>query len=771
MEFFRCQFLHRTGFIFLLPNAYLILCPNANVADYEPFGEVMGLTNWPSLNNSGDNLSLVDQLGILIDQVDYTDEWYQDPDRSDGGYTLELINPLTPCTGQNNWKASLDNGGGTPGIQNSTFDDSPDTTPPALLNVQLISAQQLQVSFSETMDSLSLINGSYNINQGANISNVKVPSSSPELVLLVLSNPLDSGVVYTLTIEELRDCPGNEIQTSQFKFGIGANPSFNQLIITEIMAIPEPALNQLPESEYLEIFNPTSKLLNLGALTLSDASNSTFLPDAIIEPGEYIILTPNAEMGGLTQFGTVLGITNWPSLNNTGDIISIWKGEELIFTIDYDQDWWDEQEKTEGGYALEMIDISNPCGEDINWTASISELGGTPGQPNSVVESRPDNLGPILLEAVATGDNQLKLTFDEKLNPERINQAQIEVDNGVSVEDFLLESPQLKTIITTTQPIFQQRINYTVTVNNLSDCNLNLIRSDDNSAKFVIPEPADSADISLSEILFNPRQGGVDFVEIYNTSDKNIDLQGWQLANSDDDGLVGNQKMVSEDNLIIKPFSFIVFTTDAEILKGEYPQGAEETFVVMESLPSYPNSDGTVVLLENSDSIADLFEYNEDFHFSLLKETKGVSLERVSYEAPTSDINNWKSAAGDVGFATPGILNSQSREVDLSPKNITIDPKVFAPDFAGPQNFTTISYNFDDTGKLANVNVFDINGRKVKTIAQNTSLGTQGFFTWDGTNDNGQKARIGYYLVLFEVFSLNGNSKVFKETVVIGGKF
>ncbi|MCZ6522085.1 MAG: hypothetical protein O6848_11380, partial [Bacteroidetes bacterium] len=240
---------------------------------------------------------------------------------------------------------------------------------------------------------------------------------------------------------------------------------------------------------------------------------------------------------------------------------------------------------------------------------------------------------------------------------------------------------------------------------------------------------------------------------------------------TDDDGIVGNQKMVSEDNLIIKPFSFMVFTTDAEILKGEYTQGDEETFVVMESLPSYPNSDGTVVLLENTDSIADLFEYNEDFHFSLLKETKGVSLERVSYEAPTSDINNWKSAAGDVGFATPGILNSQSRVVDLSPKNITIDPKVFAPDFAGPQNFTTISYNFDDTGKLANVNVFDINGRKVKTIAQNTSLGTQGFFTWDGTNDNGQKARIGYYLVHFEVFSLNGNSKVFKETVVIGGKF
>ncbi|MCZ6899142.1 MAG: lamin tail domain-containing protein, partial [Bacteroidetes bacterium] len=752
---------------------YIIFTPTNEVSGFTSLGEVYGLSNWPTLNKTGDSLSLsLNDQGLLVDQVNYTDEWFQDPAKADGGYSLELINPLTECSDKNNWKASENSSGGTPGVQNSLFDDSPDTTPPIITNVEFTENDQLLVSFNEIMDSLSLTKKSaYQVDQGNSITNVKVTSSTPLLASLKLESPIDSGIVYTLTVKKVKDCPGNEIKSSQFKFGIGANPSFNQLIITEIMAIPEPALNQLPESEYLEIFNPTSKLINLGGLTLSDASNSTFLPDAIIEPGEYIILTPNSEMAGLTQFGTVLGITNWPSLNNTGDIISIWKGEVLIFTVNYDQDWWDEQEKTEGGYALEMIDISNPCGEDINWTASISELGGTPGQPNSVVESRPDNLGPILLEAVATGDNQLKLTFDEKLNPERINQAQIEVDNGVSVEDFLLESPQLKTIITTTQPIFQQRINYTVTVNNLSDCNLNLIRSDDNSAKFVIPEPADSADILLSEILFNPRQGGVDFVEIYNTSDKNIDLQGWQLANTDDDGLVGNQKMVSEDNLIIKPFSFMVFTTDAGILKGEYPQGDEETFVVIESLPSYPNSDGTVVLLKNSDSIADLFEYNEDFHFSLLKETKGVSLERVSYEAPTSDINNWKSAAGDVGFATPGILNSQSRVVDLSPKNITIDPKVFAPDFAGPQNFTTISYNFDDIGKVANVNVFDINGRKVKTIAQNTSLGTQGFFTWDGTNDNGQKARIGYYLVHFEIFSLNGDSKVFKETVVIGGKF
>jgi hypothetical protein len=57
----------------------------------------------------------------------------------------------------------------------------------------------------------------------------------------------------------------------------------------------------------------------------------------------------------------------------------------------------------------------------------------------------------------------------------------------------------------------------------------------------------------------------------------------------------------------------------------------------------------------------------------------------------------------------------------------------------------------------------------VKTLLQNRTISTEGFFQWDGTTDENEKARVGYYIVLIETFELGGGSNVVKKTVAIGG--
>ena len=160
----------------------------------------------------------------------------------------------------------------------------------------------------------------------------------------------------------------------------------------------------------------------------------------------------------------------------------------------------------------------------------------------------------------------------------------------------------------------------------------------------------------------------------------------------------------------------------------------------------------------SSDSIeVDKFQYSEDFHLQLLNDFDGVSLERISAGAPTQSQDNWKSTASTVGFATPGLSNSQNLPELQANITIQIEPRVFSPDNSGFNDFTTISYHFDASNNI-------------KKLLSNASLPTSGFITWDGTNDNFQKVRIGYYIIHFEIYDSLGGSRSFKERVVVGGR-
>ena len=97
---------------------------------------------------------------------------------------------------------------------------------------------------------------------------------------------------------------------------------------------------------------------------------------------------------------------------------------------------------------------------------------------------------------------------------------------------------------------------------------------------------------------------------------------------------------------------------------------------------------------------------------------------------------------------------------------ITIDPEIFSPDRPG-QDFAQIRYKFEQTGWVANIKIADQQGRVIKTLANNETLGHEGFFRWDGDREDGTWARMGYYFVWFEVFQLDGQVKTFRKRVVI----
>ncbi|HEY9116695.1 MAG TPA: Ig-like domain-containing protein, partial [Roseivirga sp.] len=198
--------------------AYVTLTSTTNVTAYQGFGNVVGVSTWNTLTNSGEQLILLDNLGNQVDSLTYDLSWYHDNDKSDGGWTLEQVNPELICSDGNNWIASVSSQGGTPGKINSVYDNSPDITAPSIIDVIITNDQKIEVVFDETLDAGSIAGSKFILDNDVNINSANFDPPYWRIVSLSLNPALTSGTIYNLSISGLTDCAGNNINGASFKF-------------------------------------------------------------------------------------------------------------------------------------------------------------------------------------------------------------------------------------------------------------------------------------------------------------------------------------------------------------------------------------------------------------------------------------------------------------------------------------------------------------------------------------------------------------------------
>ena len=303
-----------------------------------------------------------------------------------------------------------------------------------------------------------------------------------------------------------------------------------------------------------------------------------------------------------------------------------------------------------------------------------------------------------------------------------------------------------------------------MTVADVQDCPGNAIGAA-NTAALALPEAPAAGDVVINELLYDPRTGGSDFVELYNRSSKTLSLADLVLAN-ETDGQIGSPLPVSTQPVLLLPGQYVVLTEDLPDLLNAYPQTVAER-ALQTDLPSYNNGEGVVVLLAAGGDTLERFAYDDDLHFELLNDIEGVSLERVDPARPAEDRTNWHSAAELAGRATPGFLNSQYSEAPRPTAELTIEPAIFSPDNDGFQDLLTVSYRFEQAGFTGTLTVFDLAGRPVRELLNNALLGTEGAVSWDGIRDDGSKARIGPYVLVLEAYDLQGEVERIRRTVTL----
>jgi len=533
------------------------------------------------------------------------------------------------------------------------------------------------------------------------------------------------------------------------------------ILINEIFPDPSPQLG-LPAAEFVELYNRSTVSIDLTGWKLTDGSSTAVLPAVSMLPGDYCILTSTASSQLYAPFGKSIGLVNFPTLNNNGDLVQlIDAGNQTIDSVQFTLDWYRDADKAEGGWTLELIDPMNPCGEEDNWSASEAVAGGTPGHRNSVFANRPDLSPPEVVHVYPRGSDLLEINFNEKLDP-TMDVSCFQLTPSTSIAKIALSTGQRGVLLSTATPLYKQQ-RYTLLIQGIRDCNGNVIQP--TVVDFGLPEAADSLDLVINEILFNPRPGGVDFVELYNSSGKFVDLQPLSLA-IETDGILKAATVLFPDHHLMAPDSYAVFTNAPDVVEGQY-ENAIGSNIHKSSLPTLRDDKGTVVIKDQHGRIIDRVAYSDQWHSPFLKSVEGVSLERISPQGPSNESINWTSAAAAAGFATPGFANSQCRARSSWVQGVVrVDPPAFQPGDSH-QEFVQIQYQLEGFGWVGNVRIFDQECHPVKTIASNETLPSEGFFVWHGDRDDGRKARLGYYVVWFEVFNSEGLVHAFLNRVAV----
>jgi len=648
----------------------------------------------------------------------------------------------------------------------------PDITPPSIQSATVISPAALDVLFSEPVEAAStqlISNYSVNNNSGAPITALQDATNS-SLVHLTFVNNFTNAVAYTLTVNGVKDLSGNTISVGSANFSY-YTPQQYDVVIDEIMADPAPQVG-LPNNEWIELRNASTFDINLKEWSLSDLTGrSGPMPNFILQPDSFVVVCTGSAVTALAPFGKVIPVTNFPSLDNETDLIALFSSTgKTIHSVQYTAAWYQNELKKAGGWTLEMINTKNPCGGITNWKASVDANGGTPGNKSSVDGVINDETTPTLLRAFTINNTSITLVFDEPLDSLKASAVNnYIIDNGISAVSANAVSPVFdKVDIVLNAPITTGNI-YTLTAANVIDCKGNAIGIK-NTAKFGIPQNADSFDIVINEILFNPKPGGEDYVEVYNRSQKIIDLSHTYIANRDAAGVIRDIQQLTPESILLFPKDFMVLTSNPVVVKAQYITTNPDDFITVTGMPPFSDDKGNVIILNTQGAIVDEVKYSDKWHFPLISNTEGVSLERIDYEAPSLQ-GNFHSGATSFGYGTPGYKNSQYRVKEEVQGEIKVTPDIFSPDNDGNDDFATIDYSFPAPGYIANITVFDATGRAIRYLQRNSLSAVKGYYRWDGLDDKNRKLPQGIYIIYTEIFNTEGKKKQFKNTIVLARRY
>lgn len=376
-----------------------------------------------------------------------------------------------------------------------------------------------------------------------------------------------------------------------------------------------------------------------------------------------------------------------------------------------------------------------------------------------------DNINPEFISLNIELPNKLKLDFSESMD---FSNVAFGVDQGIGSPSSQNVSEDKTSVFLSFNYEFDKGKIYKLEITGLKDLAGNPLL--ETSKSIGIVEPIAISDLIINEIMFDNPENSLEYLEIYNTSDKVLDVSGLVFTTRKTDGSLNSGNKIPSKTLLL-PGQYLALCEDADSVKN-YHQVPAESYILSCGWSSLNNESATVVLCNSAkDTIYDELTYSAKWHHPLVKNTKGVAIEKINPLLPSQDSESWHSASSETHYGTPGYKNSQFREVEQEStvgEIVWLEPEAFSPDNDGTNDVCMVRYKTDSYGYVANAMILNPNGNKVYTVVSNALLSSEGFFIWDGKTDDGKNVNPGIYVLYFEIFNpTNSKRNLIKLPVVV----
>jgi hypothetical protein len=626
-------------------------------------------------NTSSRPVSLLNRKNELLDF------YYYSADNTAGFSDEKII--LNKDSSGANWKNSLA-GNGTPGKRNSV---SPYGNNLAVRSLSVLPALIIEGENASVKG--VICNKGFNTaeNFALKIVYYENPDSVFSRTDTILSKafsslPSSDSVAFTATLENLSsgvhaaaasvEYAEDEYPDDNFlktTFAVAAEPNMrNDIVINEIMYAPAGGM-----PEWLEIFNKSAGRVNLKNWLIGDKNTNVKITsrDVFIEPQSYLIITKDSSIASFYQIPTEIIKTNIPSLNNDGDAVVLKDSlNKTIDSLEYSTHWGGS-----GGYSLERVDADSLSTASVNWGSSINKNKASPGLRNSIALKDYDlkitRFSPQL--NIVQNDSPVILDITIKnAGKKACRNFSVNVYADVNGDYLIQEGELLQTFSASLEkhndtlasqfavtPYAAGKNIFILTVNFNSD------EDTANNTAFALVTAykpgVERNGIAISEIMHSPKSPQPEWVEIFNNSAGELNINKFRIADNSD------TVTVVKGNVFIKPGEYFIITDDSSIYNffpGGYKSAAAR-------FPPLNNTGDKVILLDSLNRVIDSLSYEADW----CSNGEGNSLERIDLEESPLVKSNWGCPRAHV-IATPGMKNSIAvKYIDPALESFSANPE------------------------------------------------------------------------------------------------